>query len=304
MRKITSPAAALLLAAAPAALAAPGDILFQDDFESGSIASYTVEALSTFDTGDAATYGFDYGSFGVPGVSGNGLLLETDDALTVFVNGLSVSTPISIKFDAIASAVSGGSTEALTAGVANALLPFDIDLSPSDLSESVASNGLFVGALTDSDTAGSGDYGVYDSLGGAVPTALSFMDAAGLTDTGIGFGNAAVLPEIPGQSSAGVLDGRSAEFEILVDGARLQWFINGTLITDVTASAAPTGTVGIGISDPFPGFNNGTVGQGTGTAFAIDNLLITETAAIPEPTTLGVAAAGLALLAGRRRRVA
>ncbi len=46
-------------------------------------------------------------------------------------------------------------------------------------------------------------------------------------------------------------------------------------------------------------------GTGTGTAFAIDNLVITEAGAfIPEPTTAVLAAAGLGLLAGRRRRVA
>ena len=280
--------------ASPAALAAPGDILFQDDFESGSIASYTI-VESTSDTGDdsAITYGFDYGSFGFTGISGTGLLLETDDAITAFVNGLTITTPISIKFDAIASAVSGGSTEYLTAGVFD-----DLPLAFSD-PPGPASDGVFVAASTDSDFRGGGDFAVFESFDGADPTALSFMDAAANADSGTPF--ATILPAA-GDAAAGVLEGRVAEFEIIIDGDRIQWFIDGFLLTDVTASKAATGGVGIGINDPFPGFNNGGgVGTGTGTAFAIDNLLITEAAAIPEPSSLLLAAAGGLLIARRRR---
>ncbi len=282
-----------LLLVSPSAFAAPGDILFQDDFETGSIASYTVVESLT-DTGDDSqiTYGFDYGSFGFSGITGTGLLLETDDSITAFVNGLTITTPISIKFDAIASAVSGGSTEYVVAGV--------YDTETLSFNSDVINDGAFIAASTDSDFTGGGDFAVYESFDGAAPTALSFMDAADTADSGTAF--ATILPEVPGQAAPGVLEGRVAEFEVIVDGDRIQWFIDGFLLTDVTTSKVATGGVGIGINDPFPGFNNGGgAGSGTGTAFAIDNLVISEAAAIPEPSTLLLAAAGLSLLATRRR---
>ena len=280
--------------ASPAALAAPGDVLFQDDFESGSIANYTIVSSLDNRDDDNVTYGFDYGSFGFTGISGTGLLLETGDAVTAFINDpnlLNFTSPISIKFDAIASAVSGGSTEYLTAGVYDdTLLAFEEDF---------VGDGVFVAGSTDSDFNGSGDFAVFESFDGADPTALSLMDAAANADSGTPF--ATILPAA-GDAAAGVLEGRVAEFEIIIDGDRIQWFIDGFLLTDVTASKVANGGVGIGINDPFPSSNNGGgVGTGTGTAFAIDNLLITEAAAIPEPSSLLLAAAGGLLIARRRR---
>lgn len=280
--------------AAPA-FAAPGDVLFSDDFETGSISNYTVVEGGTFFDTSAVTYGFDLATLG-SGFTGSGLLLETDDAITAFVNGVTVNTIVSIKFDAYASAVSGGSTEYLTAGVAGGgTAAFD---------EDGGYTGVFTAASTDSDFGAAGDFAVFEGPGGTAD-ALSFMDAADVADSGTAF--ATILPEVPGQFAAGNLNDRMVEVEILTDGSRLQWFIDGFQLTDVLAtSAVVSGTVGIGINDPFEGSNNGGgAGSGTGTAFAIDNLLITESAGfveIPEPTTLGLAAAGLALLAGRRRR--
>ena len=138
-----------LLAVAGHGLAAPGDVLFSDDFEDPTgLANYTISGA---DFGDAITYGYDYGNYGFSNVSGNGLLLETDDEITAFVNGLTVTTPISIKFDAIAKSVSGGSTEYLTAGVYDDVpLPFSDPPGP-------ASDGVFIAASTDSDFTAAGD---------------------------------------------------------------------------------------------------------------------------------------------------
>jgi hypothetical protein len=278
--------------------AAPGDILFQDDFDNvTSSANYTIAGA---DFGDGATFGFDYTDYTDGQFSGSGLLLETDDEITAFVNGLSVNVPVSITFQAIGKAVSGGSTEYLTAGVYDdSALPFSDPPGP-------ASDGVFIAASTDSDFGAAGDFAVFESFDGAAPTALSFMDAAGDADSGTAF--AAILPE--GTSAGGVslqagvinttatAPSRLLDFEIIVDGDQLTWLIDGIELTTVTTSKVATGGIGIGINDPFPGFNNGTVGLGDGTSFVVDNLVVTE---VPEPATVGLlAAAGLLGLARRR----
>ena len=134
------------------------------------------------------------------------------------------------------------------------------------------------------------------------------MDAAGVADSGIAFGT--ILPGGPDfqegvWSTTSQTVARVVEVEILIDGDQLQWLMDGLVLTTVTASKEATGGVGIGINDPFPGFNNGSgLGTGTGTSFVIDNLLITEIAAIPEPGTLLLAVAGLCGIVGRRRPAA
>ena len=286
------------------AYSVPGDVLFEDDFETGSLSDYTLVEEGGFPDESRITYGFDLSRLN-ENFSGEGLLMETDDAITAFVNGVAIpaGAVVSVRFDAFARAVSGGSTEYLTAGVGGppttpgAFAPFDANARAVPTGD-----GVFIAASTDSGFRAAGDFAIVEN-NAASSRRLSFMDAAGNADSGIPFST--ILPRELDRFGDGILENRQVEMEVLTDGERLQWLIDGFLLSDVTATVSRRdGAIGIGINDPFRSFNNDAdgLGTGTGTAFAIDNLRIVEAdgfVVVPEPGTLALA--GLLLVGGLRR---
>ncbi|MEM1098526.1 MAG: hypothetical protein AAGH92_07015, partial [Planctomycetota bacterium] len=291
------------------ASAAPGDVLFFDDFEGGaSAANYFLVADTSRPpgtTGNAASDSFDaafaYTDLGQAGDvrSGTGGRFLTEDALTAFVNGVIVngSVPISITYDLYMDPSSSGSTEYNFVGVGNVTAPFQHYLRGS-LIGNEETQGVFAGGLTDSDTAGSGDYVLLESAGGvASPIDLFDGDATGNAQDGTSFAD--ILPAgTPGPSGesvpARILQHRWVSVEFLIDGNAVSYFYDDQLIATATSSTNAVGRLGIGIGDPFPSSNQGMrVPPTADTSVIIDNVRITE---VPEPATASLLALSAAAL--------
>ena len=290
------------------AASAPAQVLFSDNFDTAaSAANYNVVVQSANGAaGSGFTPGFAYSNLGVAGDvrSGSGALFETDGAITAFLNPLVFSATgaqdLSIKYDAYYKAVSGGSTENSTLGVGNGANPFELYLSAAQRGTE-NTNGVFVTASTDSDTNGGGDYVLAESADGTVGvTRLFDGDAAAATQSGTGF--ATILPAVDGGPGAGVLNGRFASIELIIRGDQVTYNLNGVEVATSTATVPTTGQIGIGLVDPFPSPNNGSVGFGDGTSVIIDNLVVSVAAPVPEPTSLAVLGLGGLAVLGRRRR--
>lgn len=284
--------------------AAPGDILFQDDFEAGtSVGNYTVvtdpDPLSFGGaplTGDSIDFAFDYVSLGDASDvrSGRGALVETVGAITAFVNGLNIdgSVPVSIKYDLFHQWNSGGSTEYATVGVGNGTDPFENWLRGS-INGTELTQGVFALITSDADTGGAGDYLISESAGGInEPTNLIDLDAAAATQGGTGFGT--VFPGDGGDWKEATPGYHWTTVEMIIDGNDVTLSFDGFEIATVTSSVSATGFVGFGANDPFPSTNNSPA-----TVSIIDNIVITE---IPEPSTLGLLSlSGMAFLLRRRK---
>lgn len=293
---------------AASATSASAQILFSDNFDTAaSAANYNVVVQSGGGaTGSGFTPGFAYSNLGVVGDvrSGNGALFETDGAITAFllpsVLAANGAVDLSIKYDAYYQPVSGGSTENSTIGVGNGNNPFELFLRTADRNTE-NTNGVFAVASTDSDTAGGGDYDIVESADSTVGVTRLFEgDALGTTQSGTAFAD--ILPAVEGVSRAGRLEGRFAEIELIIRGDQVTYNLNGVEVATVTATVPTTGQIGIGLVDPFPGPNNGSVGFGDGTSIIIDNFVVSVAAPVPEPTSLAVLGlGGIAALARRRR---
>lgn len=289
-------------------------VLFEDDFEGGlSAANYTTvsDPDDEAGTGGVGTDIFDaafaYTDLGIVGDvrSGTGARFISENALTAFITGLNIdgAAPISIKYDLYADPNSSGSTEYAFVGVGDGTLPFQNYLTGA-LNGQEQSSGVFAGGLTDSDTAGAGDYVILESDGSvAEPTELFNADAAGNAQDGTPF--ALILPGgDAGPSGEGttpaVLQHQWVEVELRIVGNQVSYLFDGQFVASVESSISPTGLVGFGIADPFPSSNQGgRIPPRPDTNIIIDNIVV---ASLPEPTSLGlVAAAGLFGL-GRRRR--
>lgn len=290
-------------------------VLFTDDFEGGtSAANYTTVADTTRPagtTGNPASDIFDaayvYTDLGDSSDvrSGTGARFITEDALTAFVNGIVVdgSAPISIKYDLYANPSSSGSTEYAFVGVGSGNLPFQHYLRGS-LVGTEETDGVFAGGLTDSDTAGDGDYVILEGDGSldTSPVDLYNADAAGNAQLGASFAD--ILPALtPGPSGettpARVLQHRWVEVELIISGKTALYMLDGEPVAGVPASGDITGLIGFGIGDPFTSSNQGMrIPPTADTDIIIDNIVITQ---LPEPTSALLAAGGL-LVAGLRRR--
>ncbi|MEO0530761.1 MAG: hypothetical protein AAF266_09345 [Planctomycetota bacterium] len=310
--------AAAVVLGTQVSFAAPGDILFMDDFDGGtSAANYTFVVDPDDPAGDPVPAGpgasdvfdaaFAYTDLGIVGDvrSGTGAQFKSENAATAFVSGLPIdgSVDIKISYDLYADPNSSGSTEYAFVGVGSGQLPFQNYLTGA-LNGQEQSDGVFAGGLTDSDTAGAGDYVILEGDGSvAEPTELFNADAAATAQDGTAF--SLILPGgDAGPSGEGtvpaVLQHQWINVELLIEGSQVTYLFDGQAVASVTASGPVTGLVGFGIGDPFPSTNQGLrIPARPDTNIIIDNITITQ---LPEPTAaalLGVAALGL--VAGRRR---
>lgn len=305
---------ALLTAAALtfAATSADAQVIFTEDFE-GVPASFTTVA----DPDDAAGTGgvgtdifdpaFAYTDFGDASDvrSGTGAQFITEDAMTAFIDGISVdgSVPVSIRYDLFADPNSSGSTEYAFVGVGDATLPFQHYLRGS-LIGTEETQGVFAGGLTDSDTALDGDYVILEGDGTVgSPVDLFNADAAGNAQNGTSFAD--ILPALtPGPSGdstpARVLQHRWVAVELLISGDRAIYSFDGQIVAAVTASGPITGSIGFGVGDPFPSSNQGMRAIPTPDTFVLIDNIVVEL--IPEPTSVMLVGGALLGLAGFRRR--
>ena len=287
---------------------ASAQTLFSDNFEVGSTATYTTVVDPAATTGSVFNPAYTYSNLGITGDvrSGRGALIETDRGITAFVNGLSITnaTPVSIKYDLYLQPRSGGSTELATLGVGSNNQPFELFLRGSETNNALGL-GVFATISTDSDTTGAGDYVLAEKgTTPSNPTRLFDGDAAGNTMSGTGFAN--IFPAGTAGPSGDAPQEAVAAFrwttvELILNGSTVTYKLNGVEVATATATVSTTGSVGIGLVDPFPGANNSAaLGDGSGTIAIVDNLVV-SVAVVPEPTTLA-AAAGLGGLAMLRRR--
>ncbi|MCA9238659.1 MAG: hypothetical protein KDA37_00595, partial [Planctomycetales bacterium] len=214
-------------------------ILFQDDFDGGgSAANYSTVADpdapgSVTGPNDSVDFAFAYTDLGIVGDvrSGTGARFITENAITAFVNGLNIdgSTPVRITYDLYADPNSSGSTEYSFVGVGSGQLPFQNYLS-GGLNGSEQTDGVFAGGLTDSDTAGAGDYVILEGDGTvSEPTELYNADAAGSAQNGTPFN--VILPGgTAGPSGEGtvpaVLQHQWVSVSLLVNGDQVTYSFN------------------------------------------------------------------------------
>jgi PEP-CTERM motif len=292
-------------------------VIFSEDFESGTAATnFTLVAdpdqASATTNEDLSDFAFAYTDLGIVGDvrSGKGARFETQNALTAFVNGLTLdgSAPVSIKYDLYADPESSGSTEYAFVGVGSGNLPFENYITAA-LNGMEQSDGVYAGGLTDSDTSaatGGVDYMILESDGSvAEPTVLFGADAALEAQDGTSFAD--ILPGgTTGPSGEGTnprtLQHQWVAVELLINGNDVSYFLNGSKVATVTSSISPVGSIGFGIMDPFPSTNQGRlVPPRKGTNIIIDNIVVTQ---IPEPSTVAMTIFGLLGCAagGWRRR--
>jgi hypothetical protein len=300
--------AAVLVSTVPRTNAA---ILFQDNFNAGTSAANYTQVSDPDDLVAGALGGqnifnaaFNFVNLGDDSDvrSGTAAYFETENALTTFVTGLNLdgSTPVSIKYDMLLQPRSSGSTEYGFVGVGNGTLPFQNYLSAAT-NGTEHSHGVFAGGLTDSDTAGSGDYVILESAGlVGEPGQLFNADAALNAQDGTSF--ATILPGGPGTPrwNSRVLGNHWTEVELLISGNQVTYKLDGFAVATVTSSVSPVGLVGFGIADPFPSRNQGRlVPPRAATAMLIDNVVISS---IPEPASIFLTVIGsFVLLAASRR---
>ncbi len=298
--------------------AARGDVLFSDDFDTDTSASWNINASSA-DT--AYTFAFDYSAIGVPpspngGGSTLGLRLAANIAdgaaagITVSPMGESFSGSYVLSFDMWINAngpfPSGGtgSTEFLTAGIG-------YDDTTVNLGGASGSGGWFT---TDGEGGSSRDYRAYKNAGEQFAESGQFF--AGTSSAGGGahnssdpyyadFGSIDVEVAVPDQAAmyaqqtgttvVGSQGFAWHEVVITVDGSTALWEIDGLPIVELDPTIGSTfdleGNISIGYMDIFS-----SVSDNPELSFGlIDNLVVT-----PEPATLVLLAmGGLAL---RRRR--
>lgn len=308
MRTSTMTVSAATVGVLAIANATSAQILFQDDFENpAGAANYTTVTAAA--GGDVATYGYAYSTeasrsgLASDARTGNGLLFETNDAITNYINGIVLdgSQPISIRYDMYLQWASGGSTEYGVVGAyGTAAEPFFESFSGS---ASDQGTGVWANAASDGDFASQNDYRLSERLGTGSTTLLDNADADGDDSPGNDGSDLNNLPStFPGGGTswlAGTPGWHWTEVELIVDGSNVEYYLEGNLILSGTYTGPTTGLIGIGLADPFPSANNsGSLGDGSGTNMIIDNLVV---AVIPEPASLSLLGlGGLAML--RRRR--
>lgn len=288
---------------------ANGQVIFFDDFEGGTSAgNYTLVADTSRPagtTGDPASDDFD-AAFAFTDLgddsdvrTGTGGRFLTEDALTAFVSGVEIdgSQPVRISYDLYADPASSGSTEYAFVGVGSGNLPFQHYLRGS-LIGTEETDGVFAGGLTDSDTAGDGDYVILEGDGSiASPVDLFNADAALNAKNGTSFTD--ILPELTpgpsGESTPGrVLQHRWVEVGLIINGDRAIYTLDGQVVASTASSGLITGMVGFGIGDPFTSSNQGMrIPPTADTQIIIDNVSIEL---VPEPAS--AALVGLLSVAG------
>lgn len=321
-------AAVFGIGAAGADAAAP--VLFADDFEVDSAASYAVAA-----TPDVAhAFAFDYGVHGIPpapeAATTRGLKLQAHLANTLEVHAITLSTNATfaanpgyrLRFHAWQNFGLGqaGSTNYLTAGAGHdgATVNFSGNSGPTGPTPDKGAGAWF--AVT-GDNGAANDYIAFKDGVGQTPLLVpspysaphsgSFPAQSGnipyytaqFPPINVGAINGGAVGAAQGQSGvtvAGTVGFAWRLWEVDVNGPVVSWSIDGLPIarleSGVNGTMATDGRVSLGYMDPF----NSASGR-PGLQFAIvDNLTVTE---LPEPTALAAAASTIGLsLAGRRRR--
>jgi hypothetical protein len=309
MNKPSLPSYVLTATSLLSALAAQGQVLFQDNFDSTPASAWTVIGRSA---GDSAIIGFDYSTLGIPAAPnsggttigailyanqpGAGVPADPTVGVSIFPTGQSFSGDYELRYDVWQNfpgpypAGGAGSTQLTGAGInASGTVPVYAG----------AGDALWFGATGDGGSAQ--DYRLYFNNTHQTATSIyaaGSQNAAAQYYIDSGFGSVPVGAETTGAGTQGM---EWHSVLIAKNGNTVTWSIDGITIATADISAA----------GPFGGANivflqsDINSGQTTEALEAqlfglIDNVVV----AVPEPSTyalLGLGGAFLFSIARRKR---
>ena len=301
-------------------VATPGQVLFQDTFDTTPVGNWTVNAQTAQ---DRAVIGFDYSTVGIPAAPNSagttsGLLLQANrPGGTAVLSGVSVS-PVGQSFTGdyqlrydLWQNYNGPLGPTTVGGTGSTQLTGSGIMTSGNVAHFAGSgDGLWFAATGDGGT--TSDYRVYYQ--GINQTTASLYAAGGQNSTAAYYSvfggetapdaQVTAFPSQTGTTPAGALGSTWRDVTVTKIGNIVTWDIDGVRIATVDLTATGVTFTGENILFAQSDINNSqTTAAGEPMLFGlIDNVRVTV---VPEPSTYALfGLAGAALLAHRRLRKA